>query len=169
MDRTIRSVMSAHPTALGPEATLGTAVTCPSGRIHPAIIAQAAATTAALMPGRFVLGVGTGENLNEHILGQGWPETEVRQARLTVAERLRNTPAICRKSYIHPAILSACMEATPGLEPARAARSEQRMPLRLSPEERGVLRYLAKATTPSRPQLSRRRSGNLKVARRAPR
>src|SRR5215467_1561080 len=65
--------------------TLGTAVTCPSGRIHPAIIAQAAATTAALMPGRFFLGVGTGENLNEHILGQGWPETEVRQARLEEA------------------------------------------------------------------------------------
>jgi len=64
---------------------LGTAVTCPSGRIHPAIIAQAAATTAALMPGRFFLGVGTGENLNEHILGQGWPETEIRQARLEEA------------------------------------------------------------------------------------
>ena len=55
---------------------LGTAVTCPTVRIHPAIIAQAAATTAALMPGRFFLGVGTGENLNEHIVGRGWPETE---------------------------------------------------------------------------------------------
>jgi coenzyme F420-dependent glucose-6-phosphate dehydrogenase len=64
---------------------VGTAVTCPTGRIHPAIIAQAAATTAALMPGRFFLGLGTGENLNEHILGQGWPETEVRQARLEEA------------------------------------------------------------------------------------
>ena len=48
----------------------GPGVTCPTIRIHPAIIAQAAATTAALMPGRFFLGVGTGENLNEHILGQ---------------------------------------------------------------------------------------------------
>ena len=46
-----------------------TGVTCPTVRIHPAIIAQAAATSAALMPGRFMLGVGTGENLNEHILG----------------------------------------------------------------------------------------------------
>jgi coenzyme F420-dependent glucose-6-phosphate dehydrogenase len=54
-------------------------------RIHPAIVAQAAATTAALMPGRFFLGVGTGENLNEHILGDRWPETEVRQERLTEA------------------------------------------------------------------------------------
>jgi coenzyme F420-dependent glucose-6-phosphate dehydrogenase len=64
---------------------VGTAVTCPTMRIHPAIIAQAAATTAALMPGRFFLGVGTGENLNEHVIGQGWPETEVRQARLEEA------------------------------------------------------------------------------------
>ncbi len=64
---------------------VGTAVTCPTVRIHPAIVAQAAATTAALMPGRFFLGVGSGENLNEHILGDRWPETEVRQERLTEA------------------------------------------------------------------------------------
>ena len=57
---------------------LGTGVTCPTIRIHPAIIAQAAATAAALMPGRFFLGVGTGENLNEHILGDRWPEGRVR-------------------------------------------------------------------------------------------
>jgi coenzyme F420-dependent glucose-6-phosphate dehydrogenase len=50
-----------------------TGVTCPLIRIHPAIVAQAAATTAALMPGRFTLGVGTGENLNEHITGARWP------------------------------------------------------------------------------------------------
>jgi coenzyme F420-dependent glucose-6-phosphate dehydrogenase len=61
---------------------VGTAVTCPTVRIHPAIIAQAAATTTALMPGRFFLGVGTGENLNEHVVGEGWPETEIRQQRL---------------------------------------------------------------------------------------
>lgn len=48
---------------------LSTGVTCPTIRIHPAIIAQAAATAASMMPGRFFLGVGTGENLNEHILG----------------------------------------------------------------------------------------------------
>jgi coenzyme F420-dependent glucose-6-phosphate dehydrogenase len=64
---------------------IGTAVTCPTMRIHPAIVAQAAATSAALMPGRFFLGVGTGENLNEHIVGSGWPETEVRQQRLEEA------------------------------------------------------------------------------------
>jgi coenzyme F420-dependent glucose-6-phosphate dehydrogenase len=52
---------------------VGTGVTCPLIRIHPAIVAQAAATVAAMMPGRFFLGVGTGENLNEHVLGDRWP------------------------------------------------------------------------------------------------
>jgi coenzyme F420-dependent glucose-6-phosphate dehydrogenase len=57
---------------------LGTGVTCPTVRIHPAVIAQAAATSAAMLPGRFFLGVGTGENLNEHILGDRWPEGALR-------------------------------------------------------------------------------------------
>ena len=52
---------------------MGTGVTCPLIRIHPAIVAQAAATVAAMMPGRFFLGVGTGENLNEHVTGARWP------------------------------------------------------------------------------------------------
>ena len=55
-----------------------TAVTCPMVRTHPAIAAQAAATTATLMPGRFRLGVGSGEALNEHIFGDRWPEADVR-------------------------------------------------------------------------------------------
>jgi G6PDH family F420-dependent oxidoreductase len=55
-----------------------TAVTCPTVRIHPAIIAQAAATSALLLPGRFVLGVGSGEALNEHILGDHWPDADTR-------------------------------------------------------------------------------------------
>ncbi|MDG4786714.1 TIGR03557 family F420-dependent LLM class oxidoreductase [Micromonospora sp. WMMD1102] len=55
-----------------------TAVTCPTVRIHPAVIAQAAATTAVLHSGRFVLGVGTGEALNEHIFGDAWPNAGTR-------------------------------------------------------------------------------------------
>jgi G6PDH family F420-dependent oxidoreductase len=57
---------------------VGTAVTCPTVRIHPGIVAQAAATVASMMPGRFMLGVGSGENLNEHIFGARWPAPGVR-------------------------------------------------------------------------------------------
>lgn len=64
---------------------LATGVTCPTTRIHPAIVAQAAATAAALLPGRFSLGVGTGENLNEHVLGDRWPPVVDRQERLAEA------------------------------------------------------------------------------------
>jgi G6PDH family F420-dependent oxidoreductase len=55
-----------------------TAVTCPTIRIHPAIVAHAAATCAVLLEGRFALGVGSGEALNEHILGDPWPEADER-------------------------------------------------------------------------------------------
>jgi G6PDH family F420-dependent oxidoreductase len=55
-----------------------TAVTCPTIRLHPAIVAQAAATCAAMLDGRFVLGVGTGEALNEHITGARFPSIELR-------------------------------------------------------------------------------------------
>jgi G6PDH family F420-dependent oxidoreductase len=55
-----------------------TAVTCPSVRIHPAVLAQAAATAAVQLDGKFVLGVGSGEALNEHILGDPWPSADVR-------------------------------------------------------------------------------------------
>ena len=71
------SVIGALATAV-PGMHVTTAVTCPTVRIHPAIIAQAAATSAVLLEGRFALGVGTGEALNEHILGDGWPEADVR-------------------------------------------------------------------------------------------
>jgi G6PDH family F420-dependent oxidoreductase len=57
---------------------VGTGVTCPLIRYHPAIVAQAAATMATMLPGRFWLGVGTGELLNEHIAGDRWPAHDVR-------------------------------------------------------------------------------------------
>lgn len=61
-----------------PQMTITTAVTCPTLRIHPAIIAQAAATSSVMLQGRFRLGVGSGEALNEHILGDRWPEADER-------------------------------------------------------------------------------------------
>jgi G6PDH family F420-dependent oxidoreductase len=57
---------------------IATAVTCPTMRVHPAIVAQAAATVGALSKGRFTLGVGSGEALNEHVLGDRWPAADSR-------------------------------------------------------------------------------------------
>ncbi|MGP3971251.1 TIGR03557 family F420-dependent LLM class oxidoreductase [Streptomyces sp. 6N223] len=62
-----------------------TAVTCPTVRIHPAVIAQAVATSAVILEGRFRFGVGSGEALNEHILGTHWPRAAVRQEMLEEA------------------------------------------------------------------------------------
>jgi coenzyme F420-dependent glucose-6-phosphate dehydrogenase len=67
---------------------LGTAVTCPLIRIHPAIVAHAAATAQQLMSGRFFLGLGTGENLNEHVLGGRWPRADERLEMLEEAVEL---------------------------------------------------------------------------------
>jgi coenzyme F420-dependent glucose-6-phosphate dehydrogenase len=64
---------------------VGTAVTCPIMRYRPEIIAQAAATIEVMMPGRFFLGLGTGENLNEHIIGRHWPPIAQRQEMLAEA------------------------------------------------------------------------------------
>ncbi len=61
---------------------VGPGVTCPSFRQHPAIIAQAAATLEAMYPGRFWLGLGSGEALNEHVVGGYWPEVAERIARM---------------------------------------------------------------------------------------
>src|SRR4051794_6409213 len=72
---------------------LGTAVTCPILRYHPAIVAQAAATVATMAPERFFLGVGTGENLNEHVVGRQWPPHEVR------AEMLEEAVGVIRRLF----------------------------------------------------------------------
>jgi G6PDH family F420-dependent oxidoreductase len=61
---------------------IGPGVTCPSFRMHPAIVAQAAATMAAMYPGRFWLGIGSGEALNEHVVAPYWPEVAERIARM---------------------------------------------------------------------------------------
>lgn len=78
------SVLGGLATAV-PDARLATGVTCPTFRVHPAVIAQAAATTALMAGGGFTLGVGSGENLNEHILGHRWPTADERLARLEEA------------------------------------------------------------------------------------
>lgn len=64
---------------------VGTDVTCPTTRIHPVNVAHAAATVAEMFDGRFFFGVGTGENLNEHVTGERWPEFDVRMEMLEEA------------------------------------------------------------------------------------
>lgn len=68
-----------------------TGVTCPTFRIHPGIIAQAAATASAMMPGRFILGLGSGEYLNEHIFGDRWPAAPIRIEMLEEAVEIIRT------------------------------------------------------------------------------
>src|SRR5215203_3513681 len=62
-----------------------TYVTCPTMRYHPAVVAQKAATLGVLSDGRFTLGLGAGENLNEHVVGMGWPAIATRQEMLAEA------------------------------------------------------------------------------------
>jgi G6PDH family F420-dependent oxidoreductase len=72
---------------------LATYVTCPTMRYHPAVIAQKAATLQLLSDGRFILGLGAGENLNEHVVGEGWPAVAARQ------DMLEEAVAIIRKLH----------------------------------------------------------------------
>src|SRR5947207_3102460 len=85
------SVVGAIGATTGMEVTTG--VTCPTVRIHPAIIAQAAATSQLLCRGGFRLGVGSGENLNEHILGDRWPSADER------LEMLEEAVCVMRKLW----------------------------------------------------------------------
>ncbi|MFI1991834.1 TIGR03557 family F420-dependent LLM class oxidoreductase [Actinoplanes sp. NPDC020271] len=77
----VLSAIAARTERLG----LATGVTCPTVRYHPAIIAQAAATLAIISDDRFTLGIGSGERLNEHVTGQGWPSVSVRHEMLAEA------------------------------------------------------------------------------------
>ena len=77
---------------------LMTYVTCPTIRYHPAVVAQKAATVGLLSDGRFTLGVGAGENLNEHVVGQGWPAANVRHEML--GEALEIITALFDGGYV---------------------------------------------------------------------
>jgi G6PDH family F420-dependent oxidoreductase len=72
------STIGAIAHATGGKMKVTTAVTCPTIRIHPAIVAQAAATSAVMLDGNFCLGLGSGEALNEHVIGARWPEADER-------------------------------------------------------------------------------------------
>src|SRR3954447_21708008 len=78
---------------------LMTYVTCPIMRYHPAVVAQKAATVGLLSDGRFTLGLGSGENLNEHVIGQGWPAANVRHEML--GEALEIISALFDGGYVN--------------------------------------------------------------------
>ena len=104
--------------ALGTRTSLpfGTAVTCPGFRYHPAVIAHAAATLGAMFPGRFWLGLGAGEALNEHIMGGEWPEIGVRSAMMFEAIEIINklfTGAVTKHRGEHFKLESAKLYTRP--------------------------------------------------------
>jgi len=104
--------------ALGQRTSLpfGTAVTCPGFRYHPAVIAHAAATLGAMYPGRFWLGLGAGEALNEHVVGGEWPEIGVRSSMLFEAIEIINklfTGAVVRHRGEHFKLESARLYTRP--------------------------------------------------------
>ena len=78
---------------------LMTYVTCPIKRYHPAVVAQKAATVSLLSDGRFTLGLGAGENLNEHVTGGGWPPVNTRHAMLEEAVQI--IKALFAGGYVH--------------------------------------------------------------------
>jgi G6PDH family F420-dependent oxidoreductase len=86
------SVIGALSEAL-PGVKVSTMVTCPTFRIHPVVLAQAAATSTVMLDGHFVFGVGSGENLNEHVTGAYWPPAKERM------ERLREAVALMRRMW----------------------------------------------------------------------
>ena len=108
---------------------VGVGVTCPIIRIHPAIIAQATATTSLLFEGRFFFGVGTGEALNEHILGR--PVAAARACGWRCWRRRSRSSASCGRARPSTTGASTTRSRTPGsFDPPRRAAADHRVRLR---------------------------------------
>ena len=117
---------------------LMTYVTCPTMRYHPAVVAQKAATLHLLSEGRFVLGLGSGENLNEHVVGEGWPMVDARQ------DMLEEAIHIIRELHTGELVTwegstSASTRPASGTAPTAACRSVSRSPGEKSYERFGPL------------------------------
>ena len=113
-----------------------TAVTCPTVRIHPAVVAQAAATAPSSSKGRFTLGVGTGEALNEHVLGDRWPTEDVR------LEMLEEAVDVMRELWAGDFVYHHGRHYT--VENARIyTRPDEPLPVYVSAFGREVLRHRA--------------------------
>jgi G6PDH family F420-dependent oxidoreductase len=99
---------------------LGTLVTCPFLRYHPAVIAQAAATIQEMSDGRFTLGLGSGERLNEHVVGRGWPPADIRHEMLR--ESIEAIKELWKGEYVtyrgtHITVEDARIYSMPGQAP----------------------------------------------------
>ena len=127
----------------------GTGVTPPGYRYHPAILAQAAATLEAMFPGRFYLGLGAGEALNEHIVGDYWPEAPVRLERLAesieIIQQLFTGKVVKYRGEhfnvesaqaLHPARDARRRSTSPPRGPIKAERTGQDLPTASSPSAR---------------------------------
>ena len=108
-----------------------TAVTCPTIRIHPAVVAQAAATAAVQLDGRFVLGVGSGEALNEHVLGDPWPDVSD-EALLADPGRWWSGPLTTARSRADLAKIDAAPILRGLLDPRVAGRLDELAPERIA-------------------------------------
>ncbi len=140
---------------------LGTGVTCPTVRIHPAIVAHAAATSSILLDGRFTLGVGTCEALNEHVLGDRWPGADERlemlEEAVEVMRRLWTGEVVDHRGR-HYTVQSARLYDVPDTPPpvlvsgfgpkaiSLAARIGEGF-VTTSPDEDGISRYRAEGGT----------------------
>ena len=109
---------------------LMTYVTCPTMRYHPAVVAQKAATVDLLSDGRFTLGIGAGENLNEHVVGRGWPPANVRHEML--AEALTIINALFEGDYVELRRRALPGRLGQALGPAAPTRSRSAWPCRAS-------------------------------------
>ena len=145
---------------------VGTGVTCPLVRYHPAIIAQAAATVASLFEGRFFLGIGAGEALNEHITGQHWPPISIRH------EMMREAIGLIRKLWqgdyvtehgryytVEEARIYTLPETPPDIAIAAAGPNAAKLAGELgdalvstAPDAETVQAFLANGKNPNRPR-----------------
>lgn len=145
---------------------LGSGVTCPIIRYHPAIVAQAAATCETMMPGRFFLGVGTGANLNEHVTGERWPSPAERVSMLEEAVDIirllwqgGNVSFHGRHYAVDQTRLFSLPDQPPPLIVAASGKKMARLAARigdglvgLSPDKDLVDTYLAACLKPKKPR-----------------
>ena len=151
-----------------------TYVTCPTMRYHPAVVAQKAATLQLLADGRFTLGLGSGENLNEHVVGEGWPSGRT-SARRCSRRRSRSSASCTPASssthageYFDGRLRADLGPARPGASPSRVAVCGERLGRAVRPAGRPPDRRRAEGRRSSHGLERHRRRAAASATRRAP-